>query len=538
MKRKILAVLTIVMASLVAMTSLFGCANTKLSKIYSKEYAEDVPVYGTLSNVVELEGYTAVTTSSFSEYLPNNLVVLRKYETNGYMYKVFNMKTGMVVYSVANDASIINSVSVNSFYVEGEIVDYIVNKKTFDTAEDYYVTELLDSNGQQIAAATSNDYALSVYNYADLLMLDGTYYRANEEGSFTYAFEEALAQIPADEFEFVNEKYYYFESDESGVNTIYVYDKLTASPVSSYAIPTYVGEYNWFVLENGKIIVQYNVPVDSYSDDYDYAEVISGEYKKFNLETKLINPKNGNDTEIKTNVILLDVSSKEILELLGYNENLKNVATGVEINKEQKLIDEEVKYYTVNGRGSLSEIKDFIPGIEYAYFYNGYWQVMNDLGQIFLYNEKEELIGEISNVITATRKYLVTEDAIYDYALNKVYDLKGNNYTFVASLIDDVILEGSEGIYYVFSNGSVTALTSLTTTFVSNELMNLVGVGLFYGIYDGVNYTYYNTNKVSMGTFGSRASVIAYGEDYNSILVQSGNSFFFAQNTIVETPVK
>ena len=131
------------------------------------------------------------------------------------------------------------------------------------TNEYSYVVSLRDAAGTEFATATRMT-GLPETRW-DLLRFEGKCYRVDKEGKFTlvgdYSDFAPLPNIVAE-----TEKYYY----AINAGTVIVYDKALAI-VSYYNMPTYanVAASQAFALDAEKVLLQYTVEEDPFTDDYD-----------------------------------------------------------------------------------------------------------------------------------------------------------------------------------------------------------------------------------------------------------------------------
>ena len=459
MKKKVLSVvLTLVLALGVAVTAI-GCGSA-LEDVWKYADKTNAP-YSSATEVKELEGF------SYNNERAGDFIVLEKENDNETTtYKIFNIDTGKVVYTATlKDGEHISLIGVN------EVDSAVIITATFKPGTEELVYKLLTISGTEIASAEDSDVEVGI----DLVKFDKAYYRVAKDGSVVKAFDvNKLSKFSLGRIDQKVEGYYYAEIGDGYC----VYDE-NGNVLSYYQFPTYADEQTFMyeVLSNGNIFVQYLVAEDNYSDNYEL--LLYGE--KYSVNQFVINPKNGEAKSVKDSKNLVLIGR---IDAVGNNEDyegkVENFATGYKV-VDKKFDDNARMNYDMSNDGKLSEIEDFIPAqydeITYA---NGFYAVRNKMNQVFLYNEKGELIGEVSGSVGGNNKYVLSGsyiegpfpgtyhpeyDAIYDYSLNKVLDLgdsEDGEYAIVRILENSIILkkdlikENEEPVteYFLLKEGS------------------------------------------------------------------------------------
>lgn len=455
MKKKVLSVvLTLVLALGVAVTAI-GCGSA-LEDVWKYADKTNAP-YSSATEVKELEGF------SYNNEKAGDFIVLEKEnDDETTTYKIFNIDIGKVVYTVTlKDGEHVGLMGVD------EVDSAVIITATLKPGTEELVYKLLTISGTEIASAEDFDFEVGI----DLVKFDKAYYRVAKDGSVVKAFDvNKLSKFSLGKINQKVEGYYYAEIGDGYC----VYDE-NGNVLSYYQFPEYSDEQTFMyeVLSNGNIFVQYLVAEDNYSDNYEL--LLYGE--KYSVNQFVINPKNGEAKSIKDSKNLVLIRG---IDAVGNNEDyegkVENFATGYKVV--DKKIDENARMnYDMSNDGKLSEIEDLIPAqygeITYA---NGFYAVRNKMNQVFLYNEKGELIGEVSGAAGSNNKYVVSGSfnydtyqmkyyAIYDYSLNKVLDL-GNSedgeYAIVRILENSIILkkdlikENEEPVteYFLLKEGS------------------------------------------------------------------------------------
>lgn len=440
-KTKLLAALILSLSFVLLLSSCSFVATGRFNLVFDKEtfvYEPNNPAY---KNLTELS-YQDYTMSLIS----SNLLW-------------FNKDDKHVIYNTVMKQSV--------FEITGKNISFDGNFNTFwmikgEKVNEYDVTLYL-ANGTELDS--KNKTGEEPECVLDLVYFNGTCYRFTQDGALEESFEYGtFAEFPS--LMVGNGEYYY---DGYGNNdSITVYDD-RLNVVSYFEIPSYAEESQFMVLDNGNILLQYAVL--EAEDAEDYTVLLDG--AKYTIVTKILKVKNGNEKEIKVDYLFLDMGggySRSVCEFVdfdlfdGFKSSIKNVLIAAEI-VDQRVNDEDMKIYSVSNDGKAKLVlNDMYTGqgddLPVPVAVNRY-TIDNEMGQTLLLDEKGKVIKDISNAKTKGT-YLYTDEAIYDYNLNELYNYKAAGMEGIYAAAEGCILftKGENVHLFVISSGETRDLGS------------------------------------------------------------------------------
>lgn len=483
MKKKILAlVLCLVLCLPFVLTSCFG-GNADFNEVISsfqKEYQPSFDTYTSESfegDVVEKSGKFFLTKETSTETLFGDIYYDSSYSYGEvgtkytYKYRVYNALTASVLYSATvtycdydgwssygsdGYTSNITGVSIAEF---GE--DLFILKETYDSyyGDTSYTYAVYDYTGycHLSSSKTALDYAILDNLDKEAVIFDETLYlfntQTNSLESVKTLKENSVKYFVRDLYQ-AGDKYVLLSEED-----VYVFDsqfkQLYGTNFEKFSESKFNSEYDVFVLNNGDILVQFQNELGSYEELYDtkYDYIIEGSC--YTLETYLYTVNNGAYEEIDCSYIIDDVIAKDdFVEygFIGLPANAENIASVFVIE------DEGIVYYDNNeianasisneGKIELISIKDLgdnaVALNEKRYMVQGEYFTR-------IYNENNDVIGELGNVEAYNKNFIVTDEAIYDMNLNSVVTLDEDT-EYYSATNDSIIykeISGSSTSYYI-----------------------------------------------------------------------------------------
>ena len=531
MRKRILSATLILALALGVVFTAVGCGNS-FKDVY--KYADTpISVLSSATKVDELEGFAKESAGS-----QGDLMVLTKTDAGVTTKKVFNVNTGAVVSTMTLNAGDTGAFQI--YFVKPLWKSVIMSTYKAD-GETKTTYKLMDATGAEVVSVTEE--TAPTFNAAiDLIQVDNVYYRVNADGSVVKAFElNDLSSFDIDEITYKAGGYYYsFYGD-----ALYVYSAENGQLVSYYQLPGYndaaAGLNEFGILNNGNVFIQFAVKEDNYAEDYDV--VIAG--NKYTVEQKIVNPKNGDVKDVKDGKNLYVVTGVMAMsgvlvddtygEFDEYQGSVKNYAVGFKVDNKQIDDNKEVQFEMTDD-GKLDVIDDFVAAQDGTAekIANGYYLVINKLGQKFLFNAKGENVGEITGMIGCTEKFIRTSKAIYDYNLNKIVDLVSNisegGYVYVSTVGDSIRLNKKTNDvteYFLLKDGSAPVLLGNDT-----DITNISGNNTYITVRSASTskYTVYNKlGTVLLSDLDVSPTRLIYNYTVSAVVLQVGTSIYYVK---------
>lgn len=297
----------------------------------------------------------------------------------------------------------------------------------------------------------------------DLICLNGKVYRIADDGSVAAAFDWSdLRGEPDEDLEKVGA--FYFEELDEGLA---VYDA-SLNLISTYYLPSYTTEGDYYVLSNGNVLIQYAVAQDIMTEDYDYLDGMG----KYNLHSFLLNAENGKLKELKLDFVVEEVWAYDANdEDWYYNEKIENVAwVSYIVDQRIDTNDEAIKMVALSNNGKeVGVIDGLIPNMApycLELVATNRWIAWNMQEEAFLLNEKGEILGEVTGIDweDMNENFFVLNYKIYDWDLNVKVDLVEQKIEDDYTIMDhSVLFENEDGEQKLYVNGEVKTLIDKAT---------------------------------------------------------------------------
>ncbi|MBR0189559.1 MAG: hypothetical protein IJQ23_04165 [Clostridia bacterium] len=499
MKKKLVA-LALVLALAVSALSLVACGGSDFSKTYkdmskSKLFNETVGMTKILNTKTDLTLDYEVS----SELEGSNLVVFSK-ETDG--------KTTQNVYSLADDKSIAefkDTDTVTYGYVEKKILlldetiyDYFtVEKTTSSETGDTFEKLLYSADGSLVA--TTND---EIFVLIDTIFVGNDYYRIKngkfeKAGSLTNNAKQHLG-----EFNAANDGRYYAIKN----NEFYIFNDSFVL-TNYYQAPSYADKINFFVLEDGNVLIQYTYAVSPFDNDYTYSEGMNN----IKVITQVYNVKDSKTKDVDAEGVFSMIYSRntnyaemDILSMFTtlLDDGIKNIGTIQYVTN--KRLDENTNMVILNN--DVKEERNLTnlflaaatPFPEYVS--DGRFIIYDKTGAKYLVNSNGKILADITGA-EHNQKYFVFNGKIYDLDFKEITGGSFDEEKWDVQLMNNtVVLRSFENDrnYKIFADGVFKEITL-------DENQEIVdGNERYYVIVTentetgAVTYSYYNENGVKL----------------------------------------
>lgn len=270
-----------------------------------------------------------------------------------------------------------------------------------------------------------------------------------------------------------------YEEDMWGSSTltkIYVYD-LTKwiECIYSYIVPSYYVNANYFVLDNGNVLVQGELQLSDSAVSYDYIEYGS----KYDLVYTVIDASAKTTKEIEFGYYIVDAYSVSGTDAL--TDKAINVAEVYPIEDDRVSYNSPLTLIVDNGMKVLYDCRSSIDMLSCELVADGLF-----LHTIFeddyfvreVINEKNERVAYIPYSASCHKNWIVYENKIYDYTMKLLFDPAQSGYT---------VLDGVDNMSYMLLT-KVNEETGLVEYYYYNATMSAPEI-----IEGATSITYYTT---------------------------------------------
>ena len=284
-------------------------------------------------------------------------------------------------------------------------------------------------------------------------------------------------------------------------------------------------DINCFVLDDGNVLVQELTEVGAYgSCDF----VISG--TRYTMKSMIVKAVDGTVTDIELDFIVKDIVTEyeqedntPALKLANGSDNLATVF---------KFANGSISAYASilvldNGCNTVYTVKNDTFGVDFSYgmMYIGhekYIACVGTNGQLWraIFNLDGEFISAYNGNDTAmTDDYIVSNDTIYSYYMEPVYNFAAEGYRFSCIAANNIYLEkvnyetGEIEVYRYVGNGE-------TEIFVKDAEVEIsYADDKLYVLYNEENdvYTVYNSADEEILVSYEELNVVEFGEDLRLI---------------------
>lgn len=430
----------------------------KLGKIYNEGYTDETPAL-LHAATVDIEG----------DVIERNGCLFYLRTTGTYpVHTVYNIATDQKVFT-STDTMTLAVTAVRLYTVGLSVVFEAVKTDTTDALNPVVTTELYAVDGT-LLDQTRGDVALIVG--ADLMQLDSKCFCVDENGAATVLFTNSGLTSPLAALG-INEAagdYYHAVSADS----VTVYNgKDGMKPTANWKAPSYVAaaDLSFFVLNGGNVLIQYTTDAAEDAKLYTYLE---GGVKK-NVTTLLLKAKNGKVSKLSDDFVFGVVAHRDAKNEVGrdlraeFTEKTTNVALAVKV--ERQRLDTSAAGFDTYLLSDGGRVRGTLSATLTGQNYDVAEKVTDDRfvvelqnGQRMLVTTRGEVLSEITGAAAATPAFIVTEEKIYNYQMNAVYDLKTNEMEVVRAYDGSLLLKKTDADewHLMAANDQVTYLAGST----------------------------------------------------------------------------
>lgn len=378
---------------------------------------------------------------------------------------VYNMLLGRVVYFGVDTETV--SITVTLELVgENPLILERATTTPAQTDGGYTTITLYKANGVSVVSTPNTEAAFEVA--CDLVYLDGKYYRVDNQGGVSFAFDYAPGAARPQIFA-TNDRYYYAQSENA--YTVYTRDSMRL--VSYFTFPSYAENTNFMILSNGNILSQYMIVESDTAEKYS----VIFEGKKVTLVTQIFDVADGESETIEADYVLKSgtsaaVSGREWEKNGMDGEELENFATvwmidGTRLNTEESLL----QMVSLNKKGEIEDVLTIegqnVRSIEMVG--ETRWILHTVLGMAYLVDQEGEILGEVSNAELHENRFFVS-GKIYDLSMQVLYDYGKDSATLLKKMNNSVLLKNSQGDIVCLVSGQL-----LTVVKADDEKLDYCG---------------------------------------------------------------
>ncbi len=471
----------------------------------------------------EKDNITAQALEGFEEYTilgnEGGVILMSKPDGTSTVYRVYNLTKNADVRTVTYTSDAIANLTTKGHPIPVSLNDDGITEIITAEGDELRYTYLTPS--AQVIKEASDKRA--VYKN-DCVQIGTTVYRLDPmtiDVKESFERSELLGEIP--ECDFFADKYYYIEDGRKIISYDDEYNYL-----ASYTVPEYADDYDFYCFVDGYVVIQYTYEVDPMEDDYDlYVDsgMSTASGMKYNLVTLRFNPKSGKTTELKTDYYLenaVPVQKEYASKLMDglYGDKDITLVTAYEIT-DQRLRDSSENRMTMllNSKLAGDRINFYEDtNVSTVHYGGGYivYRATDSSGRLWVFNAKGKLIAENIQASNFTEKYIITADAIYDYELNKLTDIKASGESdeleYYGQLGSKLVFRTADQTRFYLFDGSAAEKFTLMGDAGDLDFTNISDS--FFGKRDAEGkYTYYSAAGTVLFTSEIRVSVSVTGED-------------------------
>lgn len=238
-----------------------------------------------------------------------------------------------------------------------------------------------------------------------------------------------------------SEKIFVFDSDFKQIDV----QTLKSSSEDYYEFE----ETNYSVLNNGNVLVQVLAVVGAYTDVFDanYDFVMNGAC--YILDTYLYNTKKLTYKEIKCSYLINEVvTADDYFDRYGtgFVNGADNMADGYKIDNESLVYgvnNEDTIALYISNEGKVEEFEITDEGTSYVALSDTRYIVFGDYFTR-LYNEKNEVVGELGSVVAYNKNFIVTKSAVYSTDNCSSVVTFDENTEYVNKTVDSIVYKATD----------------------------------------------------------------------------------------------
>jgi hypothetical protein len=543
MKRKILiTVLTfILLASTLLLSSCGG--GTKHVKSYFDIFDKDMPYASGISYNTEytalpelenyvIDSYTDEDGATVELANEEFAVFTTMTETGIISHKVLSMRLQKVIATFAEKNAIHEIRLVEdapAFFVKKTVIDPDIDPMLGLDNIVSVAYSLHDAAGSCVVTSDNKEIP---YALADMIIYDYTAYTYDASGVISKKCDVPEYLLLEKCFDW-NKDYLYVKDTQNGYT---VYDR-DLNSVSYWCAPGYdMDGCDMYVLDNGDVLVQYKVILDNDTEEFDYV-INDDDYLnlKIDLETFIVDAKSGKAKELEDFAYVVgSVMSREAMlrnsEAQDAEDYFKFENLAVLLPIVEKHLDDSPAATDLVKLTSKGKILKSVKFVDYQSA-DLPTRIDEDLftvglltGQTAIVKENGVIVHKLDKSYRIVDKYIVGTQAIYDFDLNKVYDLRAHKGT-VMGIVDGTVyinVETSVGYDVIaFRRGETKTLYSFNADSPSGDVFQLMEEAHCYMIYKAGSgeFMYYNAEDESITNSSKMLQIRHASESHGSYLM-------------------
>lgn len=516
-KIKFFAIFALLMATVFAFNSCSSAisAASSFKEVFNAEYKHTKNAIGSVAEIKELNGYQLL------EFKGEFMVFTKDTAESGKSLAVFSARNKRVVLALddaSNGAAEIKLIS--------GVPAFIVSRTTILCADDglgEVTCELYDATGTLVT--TVKGASPEPISFADTVLFNYVSYSVDAESGKLSKIADVSENLYLEKCSDWNDKYFYTYD-----NTINVYSR-AFEHVYSWTLPSWAEYVSQNMLSNGCVLVQYKRPLDVNVDDYDIYEMDehTGETKKFDVYSVLLNPENRTEKEIKLDYLVAQITTG--VELVRASENNGMYRNDVEnIAYIYPIEDGQVDYSAANAdivlmdnnaklKRSLKIIDDQSAALPTCIGDNVY--IVSTTYGMAIIDIDGNVLHQINNTeaIEPIGENIVSDNKIYTLNMEEVYSLYAEGADIIAYIDGTIFIKKGESTNHsiIAINGAnkreICKYDAFDIEAITFEELSDVGCYSLCNIARG-KYTYYNSNHELLFTSEARLEIVA--SDYAS----------------------
>ena len=293
--------------------------------------------------------------------------------------------------------------------------------------------------------------------FADTVIFNNVSYSINEENGALSKIADIPENLLLENCNDWNSKYFYVYGD-----TINVYDR-NFNHVYSWTQPSWADAISKNMLDNGMILVQYARPLDNTTKKYDIYELDenTGETKKFDVCTLLLDPEKRTEKEVKIDYIVEQVTTNT--ELLRSSENNGMYCGGIEniayvfpiIDNQVDTSEASADIMLMDNKGKLKKSLKIVDGQRAALptcIGENVYLISTVYGMSLIDIDGNILHQLNNNTVHTVGDNIVSDSTVYTLNMEEVYSLYDNGASLLTYLDGTVIVkEGSDSEYSIIA---------------------------------------------------------------------------------------
>ena len=502
--------------------------------VLNADYKPQVEKAENVAEIKELSGY------QFLEAKGEFMVFVKGDADTGIGKAVFSTRNKRVVY--VSEPTFSESVDIT---LTSTICAFTVTRTRFIANEEYDLhevsdvsCELYDSTGALVAQIKGA--SAKPVMFADTVLFNRVSYSVNSENGSLSKISEIPENLYIEDCSDWNDEYFYTYGE-----TVNVYNR-NFKHVYSWTIPSWGDYLSKNVLNDGSVLVQYTRPLDNNAEEYDLYEMVesTGEVKKLDVYSVLLDPNNRSERELKLDYIVNQITTTD--ELLRasegngiYRDDIENIAYIY------KIVDQQIDYsdasadiVLMDNKGKIKKSLKIVESQKAALptcIGENVYVVPTAYGSAIIDINGNVLNQITNNIVQTVGENIVSEDVIYTLGMEEVYSLYDNSAEIMTRLNGTLFLkkESDDGYKIIAIRGNeqkeIFAYNAASTETVYFDELEDVGCYALCNVTQG-EYRYYNSMHELLYTSQYRLDKVA--TDYGSYVsvysttVENENKFY------------